>query len=157
MPWKTCTPASSRSVSYTHLFTDNGYTDYGITPPDFDTIYDVKPLQSASTPIDGTGQTIAIVGETDINPQDFLSFRTLFGLPLGNTATSTGSQYLNIIYNGPNPGFTGDETEADIDTQWSTAAAPRATIDYVASAGTTTTQGIDLSAQYIVDLSLIHI
>ena len=143
---------NAASPSFT--FTDNGYTDYGITPPDFDTIYDVKPLQSASTPIDGTGQTIAIVGETDINPQDFLSFRTLFGLPLGNTATSTGSQYLNIIYNGPNPGFTGDETEADIDTQWSTAAAPRATIDYVASAGTTTTQGIDLSAQYIVDNNL---
>jgi len=135
-------------------FIDNGYTDYGITPPDFDTIYDVKPLQSAATPIDGTGQTIAIVGETDINPQDFLSFRTLFGLPLGNTATSTGTQYLNIIYNGINPGFTSDETEADIDTQWPAAAAPRATIDYVASASTSTTQGIDLSAQYIVDNNL---
>ena len=30
---------------------------------------------------DGTGQTIAVVGETDINPQDVADFRNMFGLP----------------------------------------------------------------------------
>ncbi len=131
---------------------DNGGSDvYGVTPYDFATIYNVLPLWNASTPIDGTGQTIAIVGQTDINPADFVNFRKLFGLPLGNTATPTGTQYLNIIYNGPNPGVTGDEGEADIDTQWSAAIAKGATIDYVVSEGTEVMQGTDLSAIYIIN------
>ncbi|MBB5339153.1 Ig-like domain repeat protein [Tunturiibacter gelidoferens] len=129
-------------------------TLYGVTPYDFATIYNVLPLWNASTPIDGTGQTIAIVGQTDINPADFVNFRKLFSLPLGNTATPTGTEYLNIIYNGPNPGVTADEGEADIDTQWSAAVAKGATIDYVVSEGTEVTQGTDLSAIYIIDNNL---
>jgi Pro-kumamolisin, activation domain/Bacterial Ig-like domain (group 3) len=132
----------------------SGETSYGVTPYDFATIYNVLPLWNASTPIDGTGQTIAIVGQTDINPADFVNFRKLFNLPLGNTATPTGTQYLNIIYNGPNPGVNGDEGEADIDTQWSGAVARGATIDYVVSQSTEVTQGTDLSAIYIVDNNL---
>jgi subtilase family serine protease len=131
-----------------------GIAVYGVTPYDFATIYNVLPLWNASTPIDGTGQTIAIVGQTDINPSDFVNFRKLFNLPLGNTATPTGTQYLNIIYNGPNPGVTADEGEADIDTQWSAAVAKGATIDYVVSQGTEVTQGTDLSAIYIVNNNL---
>ncbi|WP_260741208.1 Ig-like domain repeat protein [Tunturiibacter lichenicola] len=134
---------------------DNGsVAAYGVTPYDFATIYNVLPLWNASTPIDGAGQTIAIVGQTDINPADFVNFRKLFSLPLGNTATPTGTEYLNLIYNGPNPGVTGDEGEADIDTQWSAAVAKRATIDYVVSEGTEVTQGTDLSAIYIVNNNL---
>jgi hypothetical protein len=132
----------------------SGQTSYGLTPYDFATIYNVLPLWNASTPIDGTGQTIAIVGQTDINPADFVNFRKLFNLPLGNTATPTGTQYLNIIYNGPNPGVNGDEGEADIDTQWSGAVARGATIDYVVSEGTEVMQGTDLSAIYIVNNNL---
>ncbi len=133
---------------------DEGTPAYGLTPYDFATIYNVLPLWNAISAIDGTGQTIAIVGQTDINPADFVNFRKLFGLPLGNTATPTGTQYLNIIYNGPNPGVTSDEGEADIDTQWSGAVAKGATIDYVVSEGTEVTQGTDLSAIYIVDNNL---
>jgi subtilase family serine protease len=133
---------------------NGGIAVYGVTPYDFATIYNVLPLWNANTPIDGTGQTIAIVGQTDINPADFVNFRKLFSLPLGNTATPTGTQYLNIIYNGPNPGVTGDEGEADIDTQWSAAVAKGATIDYVVSQGTEVTQGTDLSAIYIVNNNL---
>src|SRR6266851_4344713 len=133
---------------------NDGETSYGVTPYDFAAIYNILPLWNASTPIDGTGQTIAIVGQTDINPADFVNFRKLFNLPLGNTATPTGTQYLNIIYNGPNPGIGPDEGEADIDTQWSAAVAKGATIDYVVSEGTEVTQGTDLSAIYIVNNNL---
>ena len=147
--------ASATSQNPNYTFNDGGQSDYGITPYDFATIYNVLPLWNASTPIDGTGQTIAIVGQTDINPADFVNFRKIFNLPLGNTATSTGTQYLNIIYNGPNPGvLSSDEGEADIDTQWSAAVARGATIDYVVSQSTEVTQGTDLSAIYIVDNNL---
>jgi hypothetical protein len=133
---------------------NDGGASYGVTPYDFAAIYNILPLWNAATPIDGTGQTIAIVGQTDINPADFVNFRKLFNLPLGNTATPTGTQYLNIIYNGPNPGVTGDEGEADIDTQWSGAVAKSATIDYVVSQSTEVMQGTDLSALYIVNNNL---
>ena len=142
------------AVQPTFTVNEMGNISYGVTPYDFATIYNVLPLWNSSAPIDGTGQTIAIVGQTDINPADFVDFRKLFNLPLGNTATPTGTQYLNIIYNGPNPGVNSDEGEADIDTQWSGAVAKGATIDYVVSQGTEVTQGTDLSAIYVVDNNL---
>jgi Pro-kumamolisin, activation domain/Bacterial Ig-like domain (group 3) len=145
---------TASAVKPAFTINESGNITYGVTPYDFATIYNVLPLWNAATPIDGTGQTIAIVGQSDINPADFVNFRKLFGLPLGDTATPTGTQYLNIIYNGPNPGITGDEGEADIDTQWSGAVAKGATIDYVVSQGTEVTQGTDLSAIYIVNNNL---
>ncbi len=135
----------------------NSTTYYAVTPYDFAAIYDVLPLWNAVSPIDGTGQTIAVAGDTDINPADFVSFRTLFGLPLGNTSTPTGTQYLNIIYNGPKPAFQTDEFHAASDTQWAGAAAKGATIDYVASQSTEASSGVDLSAAYIVDNNLASI
>ncbi|SNS76915.1 Ig-like domain (group 3) [Granulicella rosea] len=133
----------------------NNTTYYTITPYDFAAIYDVLPLWSAG--VTGSGQTIAVVGDTDINPADFVAFRTLFNLPLGSTNTSTGTQYLNIIYNGPNPGVKSDEAQGDMDTQWAAAVAKGAVIDYVVSESTETSLGTDLSAAYIVDNNLAGI
>jgi hypothetical protein len=116
-------------------------------PFDLATIYNYAPLWNTSTSVDGTGQTIAIVGETDINPADWSAFWNLFGV-----AHPKGT--LNIIHNGPDPGVQGDESEADIDTQWSSAVARGATIDFVVSETTETTLGVDLSAEYIVDNNL---
>ncbi len=116
-------------------------------PYDIATIYNVAPLWTAATPIDGTGQTIAIVGETDILPADWTSFWNMFGV-------STPKGTLKIIVNGPDPGFQSDEPEADIDTQWSSAVAKGATIDFVESESTEATLGVDLSAEFIVDNNL---
>src|SRR3984957_11556744 len=118
-----------------------------VGPFDLATIYNYAPLWNGSAPVDGTGQTIAIVGETDINPADWSAFWNLFGV-----AQPKGT--LNIIHNGPDPGIQGDESEADIDTQWSSAVARGATIDLVVSETTETTLGVDLSAEYIVDNNL---
>ncbi|HEY8669367.1 MAG TPA: S53 family peptidase, partial [Terriglobales bacterium] len=116
---------------------------YAVAPADFGTIYNAQPLWNSG--IDGTGQTIAIVGESDINIQDVRDFRSTFGLPPKDP---------KIIYDGPNPGMQPDEGEADIDVQWSGAIAPNATIDFVASQSTETTAGVDLSAIYIIDNDL---
>ncbi len=117
-----------------------------LAPADFATIYDVNPLHTAG--ITGAGVTIAIVGQTDIALSDINGFRSTFGLPV-NAPT--------IIVNGPDPGTTSDEVEADLDVEWSGAVAPYATIAYVESASTNSTDGIDLSAQYIVDNDLAPI
>src|SRR5580692_3466639 len=60
-------------------FADN-LTFYGVGPYDFATIYNVSPLWNATPAINGTGQTIAIVGETDVDFVDLQKFRALFGV-----------------------------------------------------------------------------
>jgi len=122
--------------------TINGNTFYAVTPYDFAVIYNLESLWNAG--IDGTGQSIAIVARSDIQPADVDNFRASFGLP----ATK-----LNILYGGGDPGLTldGDEVEADLDVQWSGAVAKEATIDLVISASTATTDGALLSSIYAVD------
>jgi hypothetical protein len=117
---------------------------FGLGPGDFSTIYNTRPLLTAGN--DGTGQTIAVVGETNLNLQDVQQFRSMFGLPANFDAT-------NIVLNGADPGITStdEETEADLDVQWSGAVAPGATIKFVVSASTPASAGIDLSALYIVE------
>ncbi|MGA8538155.1 MAG: protease pro-enzyme activation domain-containing protein, partial [Terriglobales bacterium] len=126
-------------------FSFNGTEHYGVGPSDFATIYNVQPLWTAG--IDGTGQTIAIVGETNINIQDIRDFRSMFGLPAKDP---------QIMVEGPDPGILqdGEETEAVADVSWSGAVAKNATIDFVVSESTETTSGIDLSAIYIIDQNL---
>jgi subtilase family serine protease len=119
---------------------------YALGPYDFATIYSLLPLWNKG--INGTGKTIAIVGDTDINIQDVADFRSMFGLPVNNPT---------IIVNGTDPGIQGDESEADIDVQWSGAVAPDATIDFVVSKSTETTSGVDLSAVFIIENNLASV
>src|SRR5206468_1208354 len=135
------------------LFTfpwENGLNFYGVGPGDFATIYNSKTLISGGN--DGTGQTIAIVGETQIDPTDVSDFRAMFGLSSNFSAS-------NIILNGIDPGATSqdEESESDLDVQWSGGVAPGATIKFVVSASTPASAGIDLSALYIVEHNLADV
>jgi hypothetical protein len=117
-----------------------------LVPYDFAAIYNVLPLWNGTPAIDGTGQTIAIVNESNINIQDVRNFRSSFGLPANDPI---------VVLNGPDPGAVpGLETEADLDVEWSGAVAKGATIKLVVSQATETSAGVDLSAEYIVDNNL---
>jgi pseudomonalisin len=74
-------------------------------------------------------------------------FRTFFGLPANDP---------QIIVNGTDPGIwsSGEETEADLDVEWSGAVGRNATIKFVVSKSTNSSDGVDLSAQYIVNHNL---
>src|SRR5713101_554083 len=122
-------------------FTTSG-GHYVVGPADFAKIYNIPST------LDGTGQHIAIVADSNINPQDVTDFRNLFSLPVNPP---------NTIVNGPDPGIsgpTGSEGEADLDVQVSGMVAPKATIDLVVSEGTLTAAGTDLSSFYIIDNNL---
>jgi len=111
---------------------------YVVGPADFAKIYNVP------TTLDGTGVMIAIVAASNIDPQDVVDFRNLFGLPANFTSS-------NIILNGPDPGKNGAEGEADLDVQIAGMVAPKATVNLVVSEDTLTAASIDLSALYIID------
>jgi pseudomonalisin len=124
-------------------FTSGG--SHYIAPADFATIYDLAPLYQQS--INGNGQSIAIVGRSNIRIADVRQFRSAFGLPANDPL---------IIVNGADPGVvsSGEETEADLDVEWSGAVARNATIKFVVSKSTNSSDGVDLSAQYIVNHNL---
>jgi hypothetical protein len=120
-----------------------------VGPADFAKIYNVPNGLNGTPPtppglLDGTGVTIALVADSNINPTDVVDFRALFGLPPTFTPA-------NVILDGPDPGPNGDEGEADLDVQTAGMVAPGATTDLVVSEDTLTAAGIDLSAIYIVD------
>lgn len=121
---------------------------HGLVPGDFATIYNVAPLWAMG--IDGTGQTIGIVGRTDLNVGDVNTFRSLFNLPVNPPV---------VILDGNDPGDLGpdEDVEAQLDAEWSGAIAKAATIKFVISESTTSTDGVDLSALYIVDNNIAQV
>ena len=125
------TSAISGSPSPSYTFAggcdiNNGNNDnncYGLGPTDFATIYDVTPLWNAG--IDGTGQNIAIIGQSDVDMKDISSFRSVFGLPANAPVK---------VLAGTDPGIVeGDETESDLDLEWAGAVAKGATLQFVVS------------------------
>lgn len=124
-------------------FSDVNGTFYGVGPADFAKIYNIP-----SSTYTGAGQSIAIVGRSNINIQDVRDFRSVFGLPVNDP---------QIILNGPDPGLvSGDEGESDLDVEWAGAVAPGAQIILVATQSTQTdgVDGIDASSLYIVNNNL---
>jgi hypothetical protein len=121
---------------------------HAIAPYDFATIYNVAALWSANR--DGTGQTIAIPAHTNIKLSDVTNFRSFFGLPANNPT---------ILVNGADPGIISadEETEADLDVEWSGAVAKGATVELVVSKSTRASDGIDLSSRYIVNQNLASV
>jgi len=116
-----------------------------IAPGDFAAIYNTAPLYAQG--IDGTGVTVAVLGRTNVPVKDMATFRWLYGL---------APNPPQVVVNGPDPGDQGsdEDTEADLDVEWSGAVAPKATIKLVVSKSTATTDGVDLSARYAVDHDL---
>jgi subtilase family serine protease len=118
----------------------SGNTHY-LYPADWAAIYDLNPLYQAGT--NGAGTSIAIVGRSNINLPDIAAFRAASGLPARNPT---------VILVSTNPGLVaGDQDESTLDVEWAGAVAPSSTVKFVVGASTSTTDGIDLSAQYVVN------
>ncbi len=126
-----------------------------VGPQDFYTIYNLKPLLSAG--INGAGQTIAVIEQSDVNPADVTAFRSQFGLPAypasPNAANGGVNYFKGVSGYCADPGVvaSGDEAEAILDVEWAGAIAPNATVDVVSCASSNTSQGTDLALTYIVN------
>jgi subtilase family serine protease len=131
-----------------------------VAPGDIASIYDVNTLLGSGT--DGTGQTLAVLGQTDVYLDDLNNFRSGFNISAisGCTTNSSGVitsctggnfQYVFAEASGTDPGspnsLNDDLAEADIDLEWSNAVARNAKIAYVNAPLT----GIFTAVQYAID------
>ena len=116
-------------------FTSSQSGSHFLSPGDFATIYDVAPLYNAG--FDGTGEGIAVLGQTTISTGDVDSFRTAAGLPARTT-----SNFQQVLASGTGTAIScsTDLAEAQLDVEWSVGVAKGATLYYVyAGRGTGTT------------------
>jgi hypothetical protein len=104
-------------------FTSHISGNHFLAPGDFATIYDVQGLYNAG--IDGTGQKIALTGQSSINLNDIANFRSNSGLA-ANVPT-----LLLVPGKGTSTRCPGDEGESDLDVEWSGGVAKNAAITLV--------------------------
>ena len=116
---------------------------HNLAPGDIATIYDINALYSAG--VNGSGQTLAVAGQTRALISNVQQFRNTFGLP-------PNDPQVMLVPRSPDPGvIPGDVDEAHLDLEWAGAVARNAHILYVYSTDVFT------STQYIIDQNLAPI
>jgi subtilase family serine protease len=141
-----------KMVEPQYTFTENRQTTQALVPADLATIYDFNPLFAKN--ITGTGQTIAVIEDTDVYSRaDWVTFRSTFGLSqyTGGSLVSEHPASSGVNNCAP-PGVNGDDNEAALDAEWASAAAPSATI-VVAACADTVTFGEIIAMQNLVNSS----
>jgi len=98
--------------------------DHYLSPADFATIYNVTPLYTAGDT--GSGQTIAVVGQSTVAASDLANFRSAAQLP-----ASTVTMNSSVVGAGTATRCPGDEGESDLDLEWSGGVAKNASITFV--------------------------
>ena len=116
-----------------------GGGSYAVVPSDLATIYNLNPAFAAG--YTGLGRTIALIEDTDVYnyPGDWNAFRSTFGL---SEQFPSGTFVQVHPGNGCiDPGTNGDDVEAALDVEWSSAAAPNAAIVLASCEDTATNFG----------------
>jgi Pro-kumamolisin, activation domain/Bacterial Ig-like domain (group 3) len=158
-----------RKPGYTYSVSAGNNALY-IAPGDIATIYDLTPLYNAG--IDGTGMTLAVMGQTDVYLDDLVDFRSPtigFNLPAltgcstnsSGVITSCTSGSTNLLQyvlvgsdtTGEPDSISDDLPEADLDLEMSGAVARNAQIIYV-NAPDPSGNGVWDSWYYAVDNKL---
>jgi subtilase family serine protease len=138
-----------------YTFDSGGFINFAVTPPDLATIYHLNKLFSAG--LTGKGQTIVVIENTNVfSTADWTTFRKTFGL-----SAYTSGKFIQVhpapktgTNNCVNPGSqTGNDGEAILDAEYSSAAAPDATIELASCADTTTTFGGLIALQNLLNAS----
>jgi len=157
-----------------YAYTNSNGTFEFLAPGDVVTNYDIAPLYSAS--INGTGEKLAIIGQTDVYLEDINNFRSGFNLNQISgcstngsgivTSTSCSTTYFSYVLptGTSDPGVTypcGDLGESDLDIEWSGAIAQLAQVIFVNSPVTydsncnpTNSQGVNTALIYAIQQNL---
>ena len=104
----------------------SGSGTHFVAPGDFATIYDLNPLYNSG--FNGNGFRVAIIGRSQVNPNDISTYEAIFGLP---------STAVNVVIPplGADPGQvnSSDQGEASLDVERLISTAPGAQPDLVVS------------------------
>jgi len=115
--------------------------EYLLAPEDFATQYDLAPLHQAG--VNGAGQTIGIINESNIDISLVEAYRQLFNL---------ASNPPQVVIDGDDPGtLEGIDIEAYLDVEMSGAVAPGATVNLYISNGTDVQDPLNLAALRAVE------
>ncbi|HXS12693.1 MAG TPA: protease pro-enzyme activation domain-containing protein [Acidobacteriaceae bacterium] len=110
------------------FYTTAGSQSHFLSPPDIATMYDLAPLFASVGNFPGTGQSIAVVGQSFVptaSGSAVSNFQTLLG---GGSASITP---VLMPGTGVEAAIPGDEAEADIDLEYSSGIARSASIFFV--------------------------
>ncbi len=122
-------------------FTSSQTGNHFLTPKDLATIYDVNAAYNAG--YTGTGQSIAVIGQSAVVTADITNFQTAAGVPV------RAPVYVLMPGTGTSTVYTGDESESDLDLEYSSAMAQGATIYFVYT-GSSPNYGISDALNYAV-------
>ncbi|MBT9330987.1 S53 family peptidase [Paracidobacterium acidisoli] len=123
-------------------FTSSQGGSHYLTPKDVATIYDINAAYNSG--YTGTGQTIAIMGQSAVELSDIENFQSAAGL------TVKAPTMVLVPGSGGSAVVSGDEAESDLDLEYSGGIAKGATIDFVYT-GNNPNYGVFDSIQYAVD------
>jgi uncharacterized repeat protein (TIGR01451 family) len=138
--------------AYTYT-NSSGVTYHAVVPADLATIYNLNPLFTAG--ISGQGQTIVVIEDTNVyNTADWTVFRSTFGLSsyTSGSFTQVHPAPASGTNNCANPGVVdNNQSEAELDAEWASAAAPSAGIVLASCKDTSTTFGGLIALQNLVN------
>lgn len=129
-------------------FTSSQSGSHYLTPGDVATIYDIKAAYSSG--YTGTGQSIAVAGQSQIAVSDIEKFQSAAGL------TVKDPTLVLVPGSGSAATSSGDEAESDLDVEYSGGIAKGATI-YFVYVGNNTNYSVWDSLQYAVDTKIAPI
>jgi hypothetical protein len=133
--------------------TQSGSNFYGVGPIDFAIIYDVPNSalnkSYSGTNLTGTGVTIGIAGDSNVDVTNVANYRNLFNLP---------ALTPKVVVDGNDPGVgSDDEVEALLDLEVASAVAPGANLTLYTAQDTTFQAGLDLAIQRALDDNAVNI
>ncbi len=113
---------------------------YGVAPADFYTQYDLNSVYSAN--VTGSGVTIGIIDESNIDLSLVSAYRNVFGV---------AANPVQVVLDGGDPGSTSSYVETYLDVELAGAVAPAATVDLYLSAGSPYQDPLELAALRAVE------
>jgi subtilase family serine protease len=140
---------SPLSTSAKREFTSSQSGDHYLDPDDVATIYDINAAYSAG--YTGTGQSIAVVGQSEIELADIEHFQSALGWTTFKDPTT-----VLVPDSGSAAVSSGDEAESDLDLEYSGGIAKGATI-YLVYTGDGSNYNVWDSLQYAVDTDIAPI
>ncbi|MGB8029903.1 MAG: protease pro-enzyme activation domain-containing protein [Terracidiphilus sp.] len=140
-------------VRTNYTFSDcNGPTDstggscYVLVPADLEIIYNLNPLFRLG--INGAGQTITLVEDSNTYSDDVATYRTTFLSKWSGTVTTTHPSGGATC---TNPGTNSADGEADLDAEVASAMVPNAAIVVATCKDSRTTNGVLFAVENLVN------